>query len=515
MFSEKAILTESSLDKDKSPSPILTMSGVDKRFGATRALHQVALQIHPGSVHALIGENGAGKSTLMKILSGAILPDQGQMQVDGKAYRPRTPSQAREAGVAMIYQELTLAPDLNAIDNICLGREFHKQGFVSRSRQRELVEKVLAQLGCSHLDLNAPVAEFSVAEQQLLEIARALAYDAKIIIFDEPTSSLTQNDAENLFQIIDDLKAQNIAVVYISHFLEEIRRVADRFTVLRDGELAGTGKLQGATENEIVTMMVGREIDDLFPRVKRTIGEPVLNISELSGDPVPQKAEFELCQGEVLGFAGLVGAGRTELIRAIYGLDPIESGKISIAGKPHRRPTPKKSIDCGMAMVSEDRKTEGLAQDQSIGENITYSRLSTYSRNGFLNLGKRRTAVERWMKEVEIKASSQDAPVSSLSGGNQQKVAIARVLHQDADIYLLDEPTRGIDVGTKSEIYRIVGELAAAGKSIIVVSSYLPELMAICDRIAVMSRGKIRDIKPVKQWTEHDVMLNAVSTEIS
>lgn len=493
-------------------TPLLCMQGVTKRFGATIALEDVFLEVAENSVHALIGENGAGKSTLMKILSGAIPADHGEIKVGGQVYAPKNPAQGRLQGVAMIYQELTLAPHLNAIDNICLGREFHRFGFVSQYRQKRIVREVLEQLGCEHLDVACPVGELSVGEQQLLEIGRALAYDAKIIIFDEPTSSLTQKDANKLFSIIDSLKERGLGIVYISHFLEEIRRVADSYTVLRDGHHVGTGSLDGITEKEIVQLMVGREVEELFPKVKHEIGDPVLSLENVCGSEMPTDVSFELRKGEVLGISGLVGAGRTELLRAVYGLDPIASGKIRIAGLATRLDSPHKSIEKGLAMVSEDRKTEGLAQDQSIGENITYSRLEPYSSLGWINHRKRRQQVEESMKEMEIKASSQDAPVDSLSGGNQQKVAIARVLHQQADIYLLDEPTRGIDVGTKSEIYRIIGELASEGKSIIVVSSYLPELMAICDRIAVMARGQLRELREVKDWTEHDVMMHAVTT---
>lgn len=505
--------TESRSGSTGQDPPLLCMEHVSKRFGATVALEDVALSVAGGSVHALIGENGAGKSTLMKILSGAIPADHGEILVGGKTYSPKSPAHARMQGVAMIYQELTLAPHLNAVDNICLGREFHRFGFVSQAKQKSVVRRVLNQLGCEHLDLRCAVSEFSVGEQQLLEIGRALAYDAKIIIFDEPTSSLTKKDAEKLFSIIDTLKDQGLGVVYISHFLEEIRRVADTFTVLRDGHHVGTGSLDGVTEKEIVHMMVGREVDDLFPKVEHEIGETVLSLNELSGVDIPNGISFDLRKGEVLGISGLVGAGRTELLRAIYGLDPVAKGEIRLAGKQVNLDSPHKSIALGLAMVSEDRKSEGLAQDQSIGENITYSRLENYSRFGWINLGRRRQQVEKSMRDMEIKASSQDAPVESLSGGNQQKVAIARVLHQDAEIYLLDEPTRGIDVGTKSEIYRIIGELASQGKSIIVVSSYLPELMAICDRLAVMSRGQLRELKDIKDWTEHDVMMQAVMTE--
>ncbi|MEE2640211.1 MAG: sugar ABC transporter ATP-binding protein [Planctomycetota bacterium] len=505
--------TQVQVTPESSSSHVLEMTDISKSFGATLALESVSLQVAAGSVHALIGENGAGKSTLMKILSGAIFPDRGNMRVEGIPFAPKNPADGRGQGVAMIYQELTLAPHLNAVDNICLGREFQQYGFVSQTRQKSLVREVLSQLGCEHLDLRAPVSEFSVGEQQLLEIGRALAYDARIIIFDEPTSSLTQKDSEKLFSIIDGLKERGLGLVYISHFLEEIRRVADAYTVLRDGRQVGSGSLDGVSEKEIVNMMVGREVDELFPRVEHEIGDPVLSLENLSGVHIPADVTFDLRQGEVLGFSGLVGAGRTELLRAIYGLDPVSSGKISLIGSQETLGTPGRSIQNGLAMVSEDRKTEGLAQDQSIGENITYSRLGQYSYLGLIRRAQRRKRVQESISEMEIKAASQDDPVSSLSGGNQQKVAIARVLHQEADIYLLDEPTRGIDVGTKSEIYRIIGELASRGKSIIVVSSYLPELMAICDRIAVMSRGRIRELRDVDDWTEHDVMMHAVTTE--
>ncbi len=498
---------------EKGTPALLEMKGVSKRFGATEALSNVDLLVEAGSVHALIGENGAGKSTLMKILSGALSPDEGKIFLDGTPFQGQNPANARQEGVAMIYQELTLAPDLNVVDNICLGREFNRLGVVSKVQQRKIVKEVLGQLGCGHLNLACPVGEFSVAEQQLIEIARALAYDARMIVFDEPTSSLTQQDAQNLFDIIDGLKSRNIGIVYISHFLEEIRRVADCYTVLRDGKRVGGGQLEGITEKEIIHLMVGRHVEQLFPKHDHPIGEGVLDLKSISGDTIPRQVSFELRKGEVLGFAGLVGAGRTELLRVIYGLDPIASGRLKIADSWRSSTSPQRSIRSGLAMVSEDRKMEGLAQEQSIGENITYSRIGAYSRFGFLNLSKRREAVDSWIRKIEIKTLSQDDPIDSLSGGNQQKVAIARVLHQEADIYLLDEPTRGIDVGTKSEIYRIIDQLAAAGKSIIVVSSYLPELMQVCDRIAVMSRGLLRDVRDVEQWTQNEVMVQAVSTE--
>jgi ribose transport system ATP-binding protein len=488
------------------------MQGVSKRFGATQALRNVELEARAGEVLALIGENGAGKSTLMKVLSGAVIPDAGQMTLSGQPYAPRGPHQARLAGVAMIYQELNLAGHLSVEDNILLGQERKAWGILDRHAGRALARETLARLGHENLDPQTPVWRLSVGMQQIVEIARALVSQAKVIVFDEPTSSLTRHDVQQLFRTIQSLRADGLAIIYISHFLEEIRQICDRFAVLRDGASVGAGEIVSTSDSQIVSLMVGRSVAELFPRVSHQLGVPILSLERLSGRRIPRDASFELRRGEILGIAGLVGAGRTELLRTLFGLDPVRSGKIRI-GTLNPSGTPRARIKAGLGMVSEDRKGEGLAQSQSVADNLTYSRLTPYSRWGWLNLRRRDRAVQDWIVRMTIKTRGPAQAIAELSGGTQQKVALARLLHQEAEVLLLDEPTRGIDVGTKAEIYRLIGELAAAGKAVIFVSSYLPELMATCDSIGVMSRGKLREIRPVDDWTEETVMTCAIGED--
>ncbi|QDU97243.1 sugar ABC transporter ATP-binding protein [Lignipirellula cremea] len=497
---------------DSPPAPLLQMQGVSKRFGATQALSGVDLTLVGGQVMALIGENGAGKSTLMKVLSGAVAADAGQITIAGQPYVPRGPHSARMAGVAMIYQELTLAPDLSVEDNIMLGQERSRFGLLRRSQQRTEVLRALELLGHPELQPATLVGDLSVGAQQLVEIARALVIDAKVIVFDEPTSSLTAQDCRQLFNVIRKLQAAGIGVIYISHFLEEIREICQSFTVLRDGQIAGSGQVEGVTEEQIVSLMVGRDVDDLFPDTPHAPGDVVLKVRRLSGKRVPIDVDFDLRRGEILGVAGLVGAGRTEMLRAIFGLDPRRAGEVLLSGKPAGA-SPRQAIAAGLGFVSEDRKGEGLAQDRSLADNLTGSRLGPYSRFGWLNLRRRSEAVEHWLDKLQVKRHSQEQPISDLSGGNQQKVAIARILHQQAEVLLLDEPTRGIDVGAKSEIYRLMGQQAAAGKAIIFVSSYLPELLAISDSLAVIGRGRLREIRPTSAWTEEEVMACAVRSD--
>jgi ribose transport system ATP-binding protein len=494
---------------------LLSMTGISKRFGATQALSNVELSVPAGRVLALIGENGAGKSTLMKVLSGAHAPDSGAMLLSGQPYSPRGPNDARLAGVSMIYQELSLAPHLSVEDNIMLGQECRSVGragfaVLDRRAQREKVQRALRLLGHPDLRPEVPVGELSIAVQQLVEIARALVSDSKVIVFDEPTSSLTKQDVEHLFSVIGKLRDAGLGVVYISHFLEEIRRVCDCYAVLRDGRSVGAGELAGTTDSQIVSLMVGRGVSELFPTVPHTPGEVLLTIDNISGVKSPRNVSLEIRRGEILGLSGLIGAGRTELLRCLFALDPVSSGHVKIA-ELSPAATTRSRIRAGLGLVSEDRKTEGLAQARTIADNLTYSYLQPYSRLGWLNLRRRREAVVHWMKRLQVKAGSPEQPIGELSGGNQQKVAIARVLHQQADVLLLDEPTRGIDVGTKSEIYRLMGELAAQGKAVVFVSSYLTELLAVCDRIGVMSRGQLKEVRPTKDWTEEAIMSVAVS----
>ncbi len=493
--------------------PLLEMRGVSKSFGATRALRDVSFDVRGGEVMALVGENGAGKSTLMKVLSGAHTPDAGAMLLEGRAYRPQSPHEGRTAGVAMIYQELTLAPDLNAVENVMLGQERSRAGWIRGGEQRRRVREALTKLGHADLPLDRPVRTFSPALRQIIEIARALVHRARVVVFDEPTSSLTRHDAQRLFAIIRDMQSDGLAVVYISHFLEEIGAVADRYTVLRDGASVGSGSLVGVDHRQIVSLMVGRTVDELFPKVPHRPGDVLLEVRDLSGLRFPREAQLSVRRGEILGIAGLVGSGRTELLRCLAALDPVRGGQVRVAGASPAA-TPRARLRAGLGLVSEDRKGEGLAQSQSIEENLTLSRLQPYARCGWLNLRRRREAALEWMRRLQVKAASPGQCVAELSGGNQQKAAIARVLHQDADVLLLDEPTRGIDVGTKSEIYRRMGEAAAAGKAVVFVSSYLPELTAVCDRIAVMSRGRIRDVRPAELWTEESIMACAVGADL-
>jgi ribose transport system ATP-binding protein len=488
------------------------MTGISKRFGATRALDNVSLELHTGQVLGLIGENGAGKSTLMSVLSGAHTPNDGTMELAGGAYAPQKPLDARLAGVAMIYQELNLAPDLSVVENIMLGQEHARWGFVNRQEHRRLARAALGRLGHADLPLETPIRLLSVAMRQLVEIARALVGQSKVIVFDEPTSSLARADADRLFQTINRLREQGLGVVYISHFLEEIRRVCDSYLVLRDGRSVASGQLAETSEARIVSLMAGRRIDELYPRVPHALGDACLSVEDLSGVAKPKSVSFELRRGEILGLAGLVGAGRTELVRSIFALDAVRSGRVRV-GTVLSGATPRQRIRAGLGYVSEDRKLEGLAQGRSIADNITYSRLRPYSRLGWLNLEQRGRAVKDWMQRLDIKSASAEEAVNLLSGGNQQKVALARVLHQGADVLLLDEPTRGIDVGTKATIYRLIGELAAAGRAIVFVSSYLPELLQVCDRIGVMSRGRLRDLRPTAEWTEESLLACAIESE--
>ena len=491
------------------------MSGVGKSFGATQALRDVSFELAPGEVHALIGENGAGKSTLMKILSGACRPDTGSLELDGVRFVPENPFHARRRGIAMIYQELNLAPHLSVEENILLGSEPSRFGWINRSRRRDLARAALAELQHDRIPLDAPVFELTIAEQQMVEIARALVGDPKVLIMDEPTSSLTQDAAENLFAVIGRLKQRGVGVVYISHFLEECQRVCDRYTVLRDGESVGGGSMAGAKVSEIIHLMVGREIKDIYPRFPHTWGAPVLEIAGLAGMLKPRSVNLTLRAGEILGIAGLVGAGRTEMLRALFGLDEMRAGTVAIFQRKGTRCSPASRVAEGMGLLSENRKEEGLMLNRSLADNLTLSRFQTVSRFGFISGRRQRNCTQDWMKRLSVRAEGPNQVIGELSGGNQQKIAIGRLLHQEAKIFLLDEPTRGIDVGSKAQIYDLMGRLAGEGKAVIFVSSYLPELLGVCDTIGVMCRGALSAVRPVGEWTEHGIIAAAVDQEMT
>ena len=484
----------------------LRMAGITKSFGSTRALVSVDLEVRPGEVHALVGENGAGKSTLMKVLSGALQPDAGRMVLEGAPYAPRAPLEARSRGVAMIYQELSLAPHLSVEENVLLGVEPTRLGFVRRRAMRAKVQEALALLRHPDIHPAARVGDLSIGAQQLVEVARALAAKARVVVMDEPTSSLSQADTEVLFEVIRRLRASGVSIIYISHFLEEVRAVADRFTVLRDGRAVGTGDVAATPTSEIIRLMVGRDLSDVYRRTPHEIGQAVLDLADLTGRRAPNRASVVLRCGEVLGIAGLIGSGRTELVRAVFGLDPVVSGQVRVKGVSMSGWAPPHMLDRGVGLLSEDRKTEGLAANLSVAENLTLSRLRPYVRLGLLSRRRVRDATAEWIRRLGIRTQGPDQPVMGLSGGNQQKVALARLLHQEADVLLLDEPTRGIDVGSKADVYALIGELAAGGKAILWISSYLPELLGVCDTLAVMHRGLLSPKRPVGEWTPEAIM---------
>ncbi len=489
------------------PAPLLNMRGVSKHFGVVQALKNVDLSVQEAHVHALIGENGAGKSTLMKILSGSLKPDSGKMVISGHDYSPDGPKQARESGVSMIYQELTLAPHLTVEENITLGAERHKWGFLRRQWQQ--AGDALALLGHNNIDLKTPVRRLSIGQQQIVEIARSLLLQSRIIIMDEPTSSLAAEDTRNLFAAIKRLKQQGITIIYISHFLEEIQEIADEYTILRDGESVCSGAISETTLQQIITEMVGRSLEEMFPRTPHDIGEVIFSAKNIHYPPRVNSVSFDLHAGEILGIAGLIGAGRTETLRAIFGLEP-GSGIVHIRGKDfnlRKNYHPGIAIQAGMSMVSENRKEEGLAVNLPIRDNISLSSLQRFATKiGRLRLTQELAAVKKRAEHVSIKFNSLLDPAHSLSGGNQQKVVLARLLLDDNRILLLDEPTRGIDVGSKVEIYTLVGALAAQGYGIVLVSSYLPELFGICDTLAVLHRGTTSPIRPITEWSEESVM---------
>jgi ribose transport system ATP-binding protein len=489
------------------PGELLRMEGVRKRFGATLALDGVDLAVGAGEVLALVGENGAGKSTLMKVLSGACAPDGGLLWLDNAPYAPAHPMDARSAGVSMIYQELSLARHLTVMENISLGMEPVAGPFLKWGEMRRRAEQAMAQLGRPDIHPETPIRCLSPAEQQLVEIARAVAIGARVLVLDEPTSSLARNDIERLFELVRRLKAQGLAIIYISHFLEEVRALSDRFTVLRDGRSVGSGQTAATPTEHIISLMVGRDVKDLYPRTPRTPGEAVLELTELAGAVKPTRASLTLHRGEVFGIAGLIGAGRTELLRAIFGLDPIREGFIQM--KSYFGPaSPAQQWARGLGLVSEDRKSEGLALSLSIADNLTLS-----SSPMFAAPSAQAGASRAWIEKLAIRCRDPRQRAGDLSGGNQQKVALARLLHHGVDVLLLDEPTRGIDVGSKAQIYRLIDELACAGKAVLVVSSYLPELLGICDRIAVMCKGRLHPARPVSAITEHDIMLEATDAK--
>lgn len=486
--------------------PRLRLSGIRKRFGATVALDSVDLEIAPGEVHALVGENGAGKSTLMKVLSGVHAPDEGTMSLDGATFAPGEPLDARRVGVVMVNQELAIAPHLTVAENLVLGAEPARGGLLRHAEERRLALDALTQLGRPDLPLHVPAGSLSVAEQQLVEIGRAIVLGCRVLVLDEPTSSLTRADVEKLFALVRRLRAQGQSIIYISHFLEEVEALADRYTVLRDGRTVATGQTAGTPMDRIAQLMVGRSVDELYTRTPRTPGEVVLEVKDLAGPVKPSAASVTLRRGEVLGLAGLVGAGRSELLRTIFALDAVRAGTVSV-GTYAGPASPLLRWQQGLGLLSEDRKTEGLALNLSLEHNLTLPKLDRRIRPTALA-----AETADWIGRLGVRCAGPHQAIGGLSGGNQQKIALGRLLRNGAEVLLLDEPTRGVDIGAKQNIYRLIDELACSGKAVLMVSSYLPELLGTCDRIAVMCRGVLSPARPVADWTEHSIMLAATGT---
>ena len=450
----------------------------------------------------------------MNILVGILQPDQGQMELDGRLYAPSSPLEARRHGLALIHQDLSLFPHLSVTENILMGMETARWGWLDRVQCRRRVLEVLE--GFHHPDIHPdrPVAELPIAARQIVEICRSVAANAQIILMDEPTSSLQGRDVERLFSLIWLMRERQISVIYISHFLEEIREIADEYTVLRDGLNVGGGQLDRVSDEKLVTQMVGRPVENLFPsHPSSSDGAVILKVENLTAPPGLRNASFELRRGEIFGVAGLIGSGRTQLVRVIYGLLPAESGSC-VVGRCRlavSKADPFLRIENGLGYVSEDRKGEGLAPALSVADNMTLSRLSSCARWGWLSRVRQRQASEKWMEQLSVRANTPLQPVRTLSGGNQQKIALGRLLHQQADVLLLDERTRGIDIGSKAQIYEAIVRCAMENKAVLMVSSYLPELFGLCDRLAVMSRGQLSAARPIEEWTPESVLQAAIA----
>ncbi|MDQ0467206.1 sugar ABC transporter ATP-binding protein [Labrys wisconsinensis] len=487
-------MSEDGMNAGAAP-PFLDMRNVSKTFGRVQALKGVSFDVRPGEIHALMGENGAGKSTLMKILSGAYVPDAGsEILIDGRKVAINGPMAARQLGIATIYQELALAPNLTVAENIYLGREPRRAGFIDRAAMNAGVEDVLLRLGAT-FTARDKVADLSIAERQLVEIARAVHARSRMLIMDEPTTTLSERETERLFALVRQLRQEGLAIVYISHRMKEVYDLADRVTVLRDASYVGTLEREAMTPAKVVRMMVGRDLSSFYKKehdAHQSRGPLILCVRDIADGRRIQPCSFDIHEGEVLGIAGLVGAGRTELARLIYGADPKLSGSVAVDGREVAIRSPLDAIEAGIAYLTEDRKLLGLMLDMSVSENINLGVIGRDALAGaLLDRGRGRRRAAEAIQATGIRTASPDAPVGGLSGGNQQKVLLSRLLETRPRVLILDEPTRGVDIGAKSEIYRLIDRLAREGVGIAVISSELPEIVGICDRVLVLREGHI------------------------
>lgn len=493
---------------------ILTMKGIDKSFPGVHALDHVDLEIRKGEVHALMGENGAGKSTLMKVLTGIYSKDSGTITYEGKEVEFTNPREAQDAGIVIVHQELNMMGHLTVAQNIFIGREYMKGKLIDDNRMNEEAKKLFDQLGID-IDPKETMSRLTVGKQQMCEIAKAISHEAKVIVFDEPSAALTEAEIEELFKIIRDLRAKQMGIVYISHRMDEIKVITDRVTVMRDGGYVGTLITKDCTKDDIINMMVGRVIYE-DPKTESAVPKDapvVLKVEHLNAGKMVKDVSFELHKGEILGFSGLMGAGRTETARALFGADPKESGDIYVNGKKVDIKTPQDAVKCGIGYLSEDRKRFGIVVAKTVAENSTMASLENFMKGIFIDKKKENEVAKQYVETLKTKTPSVDQLVVNLSGGNQQKVVIAKWLVRNCDILIFDEPTRGIDVGAKNEIYQLMSELAAQGKSIIMISSEMTEILRMSDRIVVMCEGKKTGELDISEATQERIMHAATLRE--
>ncbi len=496
--------------------PLLRLEHIDKSFPGVQALVDVQFDVRPGEVHALLGENGAGKSTLIKIISGVYKAEAGSLQVDGQELEFDNPREAQAHGIATIYQELLLYPELSVAENIFMGHAPRKRfGMIDWPKMRQQAAEILSSLDIHDIDVTRNVGTLTVGNRQRVEIAKALSQNARLLIMDEPTAALTEADVQRLFALVRLLRERGVAIIYISHRLDEVFMLADRVTVLRDGQYVGTRLIEDTSEDDLISMMVGRTIDDLFPKLDTQTGAVVLELRNLTRRPLTNEISLQLRAGEIVGLAGLVGSGRSELAQAVFGFTPAESGEILLDGVPVRIRHPGHAMELGIAYVPEDRGTQGLVRQMTVRENVSLAVLKTLANGSIVNRSAERDLARRSIRQFNIRAYSPEQVVNKLSGGNQQKVVVSKWLASNPRVLIMDEPTRGIDVGAKAEIHRLMSELAQQGMAILMISSELPEVLGMSDRILVMRQGRLVAEFARGEATQEDVATAMMSDAVS
>lgn len=504
-------MTQPTAGTQTAAPPRLSVSGVTKSFPGVMALQDVSFEVRPGTVHALCGENGAGKSTLMKIINGIYQPDAGEMRVNGAPVRVRTPIEARDQGIAMISQELNYVPDMTIAESFSMGRLPMKLGRVDWGLIRREARRLLAEEGLDY-PVNRKLGSLTVSEVQMLEILRAIYHEADVLIMDEPTSAIAHREVASLFAKIRRLRAEGTSIIYISHKMDEVFELADDVTVLRDGAVVSSQRAADISPEQVIAQMVGRDLDhQAYPKEHVEIGETVLEARGLSNATLFEDVSLSVRKGEIVGLAGLIGAGRSEVVRGIFGLERLDAGEIEVDGETVRLRTPKAAIDKGVVMLSEDRRLVGIIPQMSIKQNATLASLRKVIRGGFTRRREEQSLTREYFDRLSVKAPSSETRISSLSGGNQQKVLLARWLIAEPKVLMLDEPTRGIDVGAKFEIYKIMTQLARQGRGILMISSELPELIGMCDRIYVMSAGRVTAELTPDQYSQEAILTHAMN----